>query len=274
MGGWGESGKDRAQVEYMATKTNATPLELELSTAMGFDRPPLLFDKGSGEVDTLRCSNIDEWMGTGLSVSFLKTTLANVAKMLSGLKGTLRHQKGDTRLAGYLLDGVDRQFTRLVAFINVFHQELTTVANFPDKSAWKLIGRCLGGFFQTMVPVRSEVALFGEYQSIDRKAHVIWVVLQCHAVIDQFVALDFKGHTSMVQQMTLYMMTERVDPTQVAHLKSLVVDSNKASIDAVKQLKAVVDSLEKLKTENINNKRTMGDLKREIDQLKAKKQKV
>jgi hypothetical protein len=62
--------------------------------------------------------------------------------------------------------------------------ELTTVANFPVELAWKLIGRCLGGFFQTMVATWSEIALPEEARTIDAKAQVIWTVLQCHAIID------------------------------------------------------------------------------------------
>jgi hypothetical protein len=104
-----------------------------------------------------------------------------------------------------LLDNVEIQYNKLVAFIKKFFKELTTVANFPVESAWKLIGRCLGGFFQTMVATCSEIALLQEARTID----TIWTVLQCHAIVKQFIKLDFNGHTTMVQQMTLYMMTER-----------------------------------------------------------------
>lgn len=273
MGAWGESGKDRAQTEYMATKTNTTPLELDLTTSMGFDRPPLFFVKGSGEVDTLKISTHAEWIGKGNGVSFMMTCIADVTKMVTGIRGTIRHQKGDTRLAGYLLDSVERQFNRLTAFIGGFHQELTTIAQFPEKSAWRLIGRCLGGFFQSMVPIRSEVAMFGEYQVIDRKAHVIWTVLRCHVIIEQFVTLDFKGHTLMVQRMTLYMMTERVDPSQLAKLQDSVTASNNASAEATKQAKSVSAALAVMTAENIILKRTLGNLSSAVDLLKGKKPK-
>ena len=121
----------------------------------------------------------------------------DMTKLVLGIQGTLRHQMGNTTLALVLLDNVEIQFNKLTAFIDKFFKELTTVGNFSVNSAWKLIGQCLGGFFQSMVALWLAVALLEEVQTQDHRAQMIWMVLQCHVTIEQFIALDFKGHTTM-----------------------------------------------------------------------------
>jgi hypothetical protein len=84
---------------------------------------------------------------------------SDVTKFVMGIFRSMRSQSGDTLLAMTLLDNVEIQLNKLVTFINKFFKELTKIANFSVVSAWKLIGRCLGGFFQAMVSVHSEMAL-------------------------------------------------------------------------------------------------------------------
>ena len=165
---------------------------------------------------------------------------------------------------------MESQYSKLTTFIEKFYNELTTVANFPKESAWRLIGRCVGGFFQTMVTVRSEVTMMEEFRTIDHKAQMIWTVLQCHALVDQFVVLDFRGHTTMVQQMTLYMMTERVDPAQMSKMLTVEEAGNKAVVEASKHLKSMSDLLDKVKTEAAGQKRRLDDLKNDLETLKKK----
>ena len=96
--------------------------------------------------------------------------------------------------------------------------------------------------FQAMVPFRSAVSLLTEYQNIERKAQIIWAVLQCHAKFDEFIAVGFKGHNVMVQQMALYMMTERVNPVQLDELKESGNDGRKA-LALVKSLSEAFQAL-------------------------------
>jgi hypothetical protein len=119
------------------------------------------------------------------------TITNDVSIFVSGIRGTLHFQLGNTLLAMTLLDNVEIQYNKLVAFVEKFFKELTTMANFPSEPACKLIGRCLGGFFQTMVSTRSEITLLEDACTIDTKAQVIWTVLQCHAIVEQFIKLDF-----------------------------------------------------------------------------------
>lgn len=270
MGVKNQSGTEQAQETFAVSRLKATSLELDLSSSMGFNRPLMLFEKDPREVDTLKCLDHESWIGTGTRVSMQDNVTADMTRMLSGIRGHLKTQTGNTALAESLLDNVDIQYFKFINFIEAFYKELTTIASFPKVSAWKLIGRCLGGFFQSMVAIRSEVSMITEFQQIDRKAQMIWAVLRCHAVVEQFISVGFKGHTVMVQQMTLYMMTERVDPSQMGRLTTTVEVANKAVMDAMKTFKQMTDALDKLKTEVADNKRKLNDLKADIDALKRR----
>jgi hypothetical protein len=138
-------------------------------------------------------------------------------------------------------------------YIERFFKELTQVANFPEASAWKLIGRCLGGFFNSMASVRAEVTYLKEWETIENRAHMIWTVFRCHAIVEKFVAKEFTGHVVMVQHCTLYLMTERVDPDTVAKLKLQVAD-------ALKTVKSMTDSVDTLKKDNLELKRKFNDM--------------
>jgi hypothetical protein len=53
----------------------------------------------------------------------------------------------------------------------------------------------------------------------------------------------------MVQQMTLYMMTERVDPAQMIKQSVTVENGQKAVQDALKLVKQLSETVDKLKVE-------------------------
>jgi hypothetical protein len=270
MGGKKQSGHQLGQTTFAASRVQMTTLELDLLSAMSFEQPLALFVQDAAEMDTLKCPTYESWVGVGLKTSVSGTITNGVAKFVSGIRGTLRFQSGDTSLAMTLLDNVEIQYNKLVAFVEKFFKELTTVANFPLESAWKLIGRCLGGFFQTMVSTRSEIALLEDARTVDTKAQVIWTVLQCHSIVEQFIKLDFKGHTTMVQQMTLYMMTERVDPAQMTKQAVMVENGHKAVQEALKLVKQLSEAVDKLKVEGAAAKRKIDDVTNQLETLKKK----
>ena len=218
----------------------------------------------------MKCPSHVDWVGLGHKVSVLGTMNSDVTRMLTSIRGNFRSYSGETELAGALLSDVQSQFNKLTAFIQSFFLELTTVASFSKCLAWKLIGRCLGGFFQLMEAVRSEVTSLTEVQSIDNKAHMIWTVLWCHAIVEQFISLDFKGHTSMVHQMTLYMMTEWVAPTQVEKVEDAVGTATKAVADAVKMVNKANDMIEKMKMEMTGYKHSINNLKADLENVKKR----
>jgi hypothetical protein len=207
MGGKKQSCQQLGQSTFTAPRVQMRTLELDLLSWMSFERLLGLLVADAAEMDTFKCSSFDHWIGIGLNTSVAGTITSDVTKFVTGIRGSMRSQSWDTSLAMTLLDNVKIQLNKLVAFIDKFFKELTMIANFSVGSAWKLIRPCLGGFFQAMVAVCSEMALVEEVRTRDAKAQMIWTVLQCRAIVDEFVKLDFKGHTTTVQQMTLYMMT-------------------------------------------------------------------
>jgi hypothetical protein len=54
-----------------------------------------------------------------------------------------------------------------------------------------------------------------EPHKLHAKSQMIWAVLQCHRVVVSFSDVQFRGHTSIVKEMSLFMLTERVDPTEL-----------------------------------------------------------
>jgi hypothetical protein len=238
---------------HHTNRIGGQPLELELLAAMRTKRPQVLFLLTGNDADVLKCTSFEEWGGHGLHVAVQTTVTNNMTKMLTGLRGSLKGMTGGKHLAESLLDQVLIQHTALMQYIERFFKELTQVANFPEVSAWKLIGRCLGGFFNSMASVRAEVTYLKEWETIENRAHMIWTVFRCHAIVEKFVAKEFTGHVVMVQHCTLYLMTERVDPDTVSKLKFQVPD-------ALKTVKAMTDSVDALKKDNLELKRKFNDM--------------
>ena len=108
---------------------------------MGFERPHSLFAKDNLDIDILKCPNHDMWIGAGDSrVSMQDMLSGEVEMMMNGIHGVLATERGDTFLADELLRNVDKQYHKLINFIESFYKELTTIASFSKASAWKLMG--------------------------------------------------------------------------------------------------------------------------------------
>lgn len=92
----------------------------------------------------------------------------------------------------------------------------------------------------------------------------MWAILQCHRVVQEFIELGFEGHPSIVREMSLFMLTERVDPAQLVK----VSDDNKVLTNESKTLVKRIKSLEEA---NTALKRTVDNLTNEVKQMKSKK---
>ena len=231
MGGKNQTGMQQAQLTLAALKIKTTPLEMDLLTAMEFKRPWSIFVLNSPEIDTMVCESYSKWIGSGLFQPVVGSHQSALSSWVLSVRGRLRNQAGSvgSALAAHLLNQVETQFSSLKVFIDTFYKELTTIAKFPEASAWKLIGRCLGCFFQSMVEVRAEMSAASEYQTVDFHSQMIWTVLRCHTLVEDFVAFNFRGHPSMVREMTIYMMTERVDPCELLDMKAAILGAEKAT---------------------------------------------
>jgi hypothetical protein len=109
-----------------------------------------------------------------------------------------------------------------MSFFEQHQHKLVNVAKFSTGSAWKLIGRYSTAVFEAMRPYRATAAQLEHPETLEDQSALLWVVLQCHRIMQDFIAVGFEGHPAIVREVSLFMLTERVDPVQ---FKS-VVDKN------------------------------------------------
>jgi hypothetical protein len=75
--------------------------------------------------------------------------------------------------------------------------------------------------------------------------------------------VKFRGHPAIVKEMTLFMLTKRVDPSELGKLVTLVKDADAKAIAAQKTALA-------LEKEVLTLKRNYDNLMNEVRQLKIK----
>ncbi len=103
---------------------------------------------------------------------------------------------------------------------------------------------------------RTRIALLDNLKSLDNKASFIWGVLQCHRSMDEFIKFNLQRHPAFVKEMSLFVLTERVDPSQivtvnhtVASLKTIVSDMTKKTT----HLEAKYDKMKRNYDNLVNN---------------------
>jgi hypothetical protein len=175
--------------------------------------------------------NYNEWISIGGSESQKATLDSRVSSFIAGICGSLL--SGVDALALALLQPAREQFTKMVGFIDWFYQELTQVAKFPEEPAWLLVGRCVGAVFDAMSSIRAQVSRLPEPTAeLHTKHQLIWAVLQCNRVIEDFSKVQFRGHTATVKEMSLFMLAESVNPTRLVGILQLVWDAEQAASNA------------------------------------------
>jgi hypothetical protein len=165
------------------------------------------------------------------------------------------------QLAVNLLSQVIVQLNQMVGFVEQTQLKLTQVAQFSTKSSWTLNGRFCG---EAMRPFGSRIALIDDVSTLENKASVIWSVLQCHRIFQEFNDLQFEGHTAMVKEMSLFMLTERVDHAELEKIRESMTKTveinKKQQVQLVKQAELIASL-----------KRDLGNLATDVKNLKQKK---
>jgi hypothetical protein len=262
------SGKDRADEVYSSTRIKTTNLENDLLASMAHTRPSLLFGKkgndlvGSDE-GFLGCPEYKKWMQ---GISSYKVQLTRlVISCLKGLKGNLKTSNSNTLVAEQMLMRVQSQWNSLVQFIEDFYGKLTQVANFPPDRAWLLVGKCVGAVFGEMTLARAEVVMLQDTELLENKAQIIWTTMRCHMIWDEFIELGFESHPAIVKEISLFMLTERVDPKDI---KTFSVRVDSADARANQAMALAREAEEKC----LAAKRAVDSLKNEMNTLKQSMQ--
>eukprot|EP00978_Attheya_sp_CCMP212_P045215 scaffold337794_cov55-Attheya_sp.AAC.1 len=218
------SRKDRADEQYSSLRVQSTPFENDLAASMTHEKPKLLYGSASHKDGFGNIPSYADWIGQGNES--IKTRLNTyVRDYLEGVRGTISSSKKGGGLAHALLMKVMSQWTSFTSHIDVFYQELVHVSHVSPKTAFTLIGRSSNAIWiwSAMRPYRTRVALLGNMTTSHNKVSYIWgVVLQCYRVMEEFIEVGFQGHPSFVKEMSLVMLTERVDPSQVGHIDETV----------------------------------------------------
>jgi hypothetical protein len=165
-----------------------------------------------------------------------------------------------------LATNVRSQWHKLCAFVDSFYIELTGVSGFAPNKAWTLVGRCVAALFGALQPYRSPVRMLEDLGTLENKAACIWAVLQCHRVGGEFDLVAYRGHPAVVKEMSLFMLTERVDPNEMDKLTARAQTAEKEVSDAKAESIKARDQIVILN-------RDFKALRSEFTALKAKKDK-
>jgi hypothetical protein len=213
-----QTGEDAANERYSLARIKSTPFENDLSAAMSHPRPLALFGKRGGELAPVNegfgaCPTYyEQWVGSGCESvkALLPMQLVNFCAEVTG---TLDLEHPATPFVTALLTEVQAQWNHMVSCIETFHNDLLYVAKFTKPKAWQLLRRTMAAVFEAMSGPRAEVARLSDNQDLHSKAGLIWGVLRCHRIMQQFIVVKFRGHPAIVKEMTLFMLTERVYPS-------------------------------------------------------------
>lgn len=266
--------KERSDWKFSTERIHSTLLEAELTTAMAHLLPPALYatnkagdlsekDDGFGA-----CLTHDEWVGGHKRKAFVDKTGSLLDTFCGSVEKAVNHKKNKLdskarRLAVSLLDKTRSHWNALTRFVESYHTKLTKVSQFPMGKAWPLIGQCVGAIFEAMWAYRSQVDKLQDNQDPEEIASVIWAVLQCHRIMEDFIRVDFHGHPAVVKEITHFMITNRIDPS--------VVDVIATELKEVKtQNKQLRDKLKAHKEKSAQLNRKLENLVQTVDILKKK----
>jgi hypothetical protein len=267
-----QTGKDRTDETHPSDRTKSTPKENDLAAAMSHDRPKVLFGKsgGTGKLVLLEdgfraCPTHAKWIGGSESYK-AKLSKMLVNTYLLGVSGSLPPMGGGPAavFAREVVVEIRSQWTDVVTFIDSFMLELCEVAKFPKAKAWALVGRCLAAVFDCMASHRAKIAHLRDPTTLETKAAYLWGVLQCHRVMQKFILVQFRSHPAIVKEMSLFMISEQVDPSELEGMRGRLKkteDAHAASLSAVARL---------LEASNATLKRNYNNLLNNVKLLKMK----
>jgi hypothetical protein len=248
----GLTGKERADEQHSSVRINTSTFENNLLAAMGHARPSCLYGSkgGTGEL-------VDSEKGFGACLSYTKwrAGVDSVKKVLTkqlkdfamGVQGNIRSSDGGYGLAKQLLVAVKEQWYELLSWMDEFYKQLTEEANFKEDAAWRLVGRCVAAIFDAMADFRARVALIEDPKPLENKAKIMWCVLQCHTVIESFIAVKFQGHPILVKEITMFMLTERIDPEDLNRMQTKLEAQKSLNATAITRLADLEKVMNELK---------------------------
>lgn len=141
-------------------------------------------------------------------------------------------------------------------------------AHFTEKMSWVLVGRFAATVFNEMLVHRADAKLISDPTTLMGRTTVLWAVLQCHRVMQEFIQLRFNGHTAIVREMSFFMLMDRVSSEDVAEVKRKLEESEKHGAATTKRLKQTEDRLDKVEAKCAELKSDIAALANTFKQFK------
>jgi hypothetical protein len=253
MGAEGLTGKERSDRIYSAEKgRTGSALEGELVASMSHKRPLCLYGEGTRlarlDAGFAMCKTYEQWIGGGNQVSYRAELSSQLLVYSDGIMGQIGPPSTPAHyLAQVLLTQVGMQWNAVVGFVDMFYLELVAKCKFDPTKAWKLVAVCVAAIFEAAQPSRAKVILLEDSTKIDQKAAFMWAIFQTHRVIQSFIGVQFKSHPAIVKEISLFMVTERVDPKEILELGTKCKKAEAEAGKAVAEVKKLSDSHNELK---------------------------
>jgi hypothetical protein len=253
MGAEGLTGKERSDRIYSAERgRTGSALEGELVASMSHKRPLCMYGEGPrlAHLDKgfVMCKTYDQWIGSGNQVSYRQELSNQILVYTDVVLGQIGAPETPAHyLAQLLLTQVGMQWNAVVGFIDLFYLELVAKAKFDAKKSWKLVTVCVAAIFEAAQPFRAKVILLEESTKVDQKAAFMWAIFQMHRIIQSFISVQFKSHPAIVKEISLFMVTERVDPKKMLELSVKCKKAGADSAKAVADLKKLNEAHNELK---------------------------
>jgi hypothetical protein len=184
---------------------------------MTHKRPLCLYGEGSqlARLDQgfAMCKTYKHWIGGGSHVSYQAELSSQIRIYTEGIVGQIgTTQTPAHHLAHVLLNEVGMQWNSIVGFIDMFYLDLVAKCKFDTTKAWKLVAVCVAAIFEAIESFRSKAILLEDSTTRVQKAAFMWTTFQTHRTIQSFIAVQFQSHPSIVTEISLFMVRERVAP--------------------------------------------------------------
>ena len=265
------TGTEHSDARHSAIRVASSRMESELAASMYHTKPKLLYSaKGTGkpvarEKGFGAIPSYGAWLGEGTESikQSLQTWLHDYAE---SIRGTIDSSTGGGAFALALLQEVESQWTSFASHVERTYSDLVHVSHFSPTTAFQLIGRASNAIWEAMRKHRTKVIMLDNLSSLDCKARMIWCVLQCHREMQSFVSMEFRSHPSYVKEMSMFMLTERVDPSQLSTIDNTLTQLNKK----VGTLATLPDMFKDLRRDHDNLRHELVQYKKLNGELKKK----
>jgi hypothetical protein len=92
-----------------------------------------------------------------------------------------------------------------------FYQELVTTSEATEEEAWEVLGACIKKMFEVIRVPRAQASnATMESSKVSQCASYLWVLIQSHKVMREFIEARFRNHGAIAPVIVLHIFKTRV----------------------------------------------------------------